>query len=122
MKERDRYLKIVEWSEEDQCYVGSVPGWLGKCCHGDNEEKVYHELCQIVDEWIKVYNKEGKPLPVATIGKKYSGKFQLRAGSELHQALAIKALQTGESLNNFCIKVLHQSVISKKSGLTSQSS
>jgi hypothetical protein len=30
-------LKIVEWSEEDQCYVSSVPGWIGACCHGDNE-------------------------------------------------------------------------------------
>ena len=28
MKERDRYLKIVEWSEEDKCYVGSAPGWV----------------------------------------------------------------------------------------------
>ncbi len=33
MKKRDHYLKIVEWSEEDQCYVGSIPGWIGKCCH-----------------------------------------------------------------------------------------
>jgi len=38
MKERDRYLKIVEWSEDDRCYVGSVPGWIGKCCHGSSEE------------------------------------------------------------------------------------
>ena len=112
MKERDRYLKIVEWSEEDNCYVGSVPGWIGTCCHGDKEEKVYHELCQIVDEWIDIYQKDGKPLPPATVGKKYSGKFQLRAGSELHHALAIKALQAGESLNNFCVKVLKHSVTS----------
>ena len=112
MKERDRYLKIVEWSEEDKCYVGSVPGWIGTCCHGDNEEKVYHELCRIVDEWIEIYQKDGKPLPPETVGKKYSGKFQLRAGSELHHALTIKALQAGESLNNFCIKVLKQSVTS----------
>ncbi len=111
MKERDRYLKIVEWPEEDSCYVGSVPGWIGSCCHGDNEEKVYHELGNIVDEWIDIYQKDGKPLPPAIVGKKYSGKFQLRAGSELHHALAVKALQTGESLNNFCVKVLRQSFI-----------
>ena len=43
MKKKDYYLKIVEWSDEDQCYVGSIPGWIGKCCHGDNEEEVYHE-------------------------------------------------------------------------------
>ena len=110
MKDRDRYLKIVEWSEEDQCYVGSVPSWIGACCHGDNEEKVYHQLCQIIDEWVEIYKKDGKPLPPSTIDKKYSGKFQLRPGSELHKALAIRALQTGESLNNFCINVLRSSV------------
>ncbi len=106
MKERDRYLKIVEWSEEDQCYVGSVPGWIGKCCHGDNEERVYRDLCKIVDEWIEIYKKEGMPPPAATAGKKYSGKFHLRIGCELHQALAIRAMQTGNSLNNLCIKLI----------------
>ncbi len=25
MKVSDQYLKIVEWSEEDQCYVGTCP-------------------------------------------------------------------------------------------------
>jgi len=110
MKERNRYLKIVEWSEEDHCYIGSVPGWIGKCCHGDNEEKVYRELCQIVDEWIEIYAKDGRPLPPATAGKKYSGKFQLRLGSELHQALAIRAMQTGDSLNNYCTKSLKKSL------------
>ncbi len=28
MKDSARYIKIVEWSEEDQCYVGSSPGLL----------------------------------------------------------------------------------------------
>ena len=110
MKERDRYLKIVEWSEEDNCYVGSVPGWLGPCCHGDDEEKVYYQLCKIVDEWIEIVKKDGLPLPPETSGKKYSGKFQLRVGSDLHQTLAVKALQKGESLNNFCIRLLQQTL------------
>ena len=108
MKERDNYLKLVEWSEEDQCYVGSIPGWIGACCHGDNEEAVYHELCQILDEWIEIYKNDGKVLPPATSNKKFSGKFQLRPGSELHQMLAIRAMQTGDSLNSYCIKVLRQ--------------
>ena len=110
MKERDRYLKIVEWSEEDQCYIGSVPGWIGKCCHGDNEEKVYRKLCKIVDEWIEIYAKDGRQIPRPTTGKKYSGKFQLRLGSELHRALAIRAMQNGDSLNNYCIKSLKKSL------------
>jgi len=109
MKERDKYLKIVEWSDEDKCYIGSVPGWIGKCCHGDDEMKVYQKVCEIVDEWIELYNKEGRPLPPPT-NKNYSGKFVLRTGSELHQALAVRALNEGESLNRFVVKALKRIV------------
>ncbi len=109
MKERDRYLKIVEWSEEDNCYVGSIPGWIGKCCHGDDEIQVYRELSEILEEWIDIYKKDKRPLPNPT-NKKYSGKFVLRTGSELHQALAIKALGESESLNNYLVKKLKKVV------------
>lgn len=109
MRERDAYLKIVEWSEEDQCYIGSVPGWIGKCCHGSDELKVYEEVCEIVDEWIEVYKKEGRALPPPT-NKNYSGKFVLRVGSELHQALAVKAMNHGDSLNSFVVKALRKEV------------
>jgi predicted HicB family RNase H-like nuclease len=110
MKDRDKYLKIVEWSEEDQCYVGTVPGWIGKCCHGSDEMNVYKEVCAIVEEWIRIYKKEGRLLPPPT-NKKYSGKFVLRAGSDLHQAIALRALNEGESINNFVVKTLKKAVL-----------
>ena len=105
MKEKDKYLKIVEWSNENKSYVGSIPGWIGKCCHGDDEIKVYSELSTILDDWIDLYQKQGLSLPNPT-NKKYSGKFVLRTGSDLHKALAIKTLDEGDSLNNFVIKKL----------------
>ena len=54
MKNSDLYLKIVEWSEEDQCYVGTCPGLFYGGCHGDNEAEVYKELCKVVDENIDI--------------------------------------------------------------------
>lgn len=66
MKPHDRYVKVVEWSDEDNCYVGSVPEWLGQCCHGDTRDQVYAELCCIVDEWIELYKQDGRPLPPST--------------------------------------------------------
>ena len=66
MKVSDKYLKIVEWSEKDQCYVGSVPGWIGPCCHGMEEEKVYKELCKIVVEWVAIYKEDKAKLPPPT--------------------------------------------------------
>ena len=60
MKDRARYVKIVEWSEEDQCYVGSCPGLFLGGCHGDDERKVFAELCEIVEEVVALYREDGK--------------------------------------------------------------
>jgi predicted RNase H-like HicB family nuclease len=76
VKESARYVKIVEWSEEDQCYVGSSPGLVYGGCHGDDEKQVFNELCQIVEEAIALYRKEGKPLPPATSGRDFANKMQ----------------------------------------------
>jgi predicted HicB family RNase H-like nuclease len=46
-------------------------------------------------------------LPPPT-NKKYSGKFVLRVGSELHQALAVKAMNDGDSLNSYVVKALRK--------------
>ncbi len=110
MRESDRYLKIVEWSDEDQIYIGRCPGMFFGGCHGDNEKEVYAELCEIVDEWVAIYKEDGKPLPSATAGKSYSGKFLLRVGEEMHQRLAIAALQSHASLNKFCVDTLKEAV------------
>ncbi len=69
MKDSDRYAKVVEWSEEDDCYVGRAPGLIYGGCHGDDERKVFDELCEIVDEVIESMKAEGDPLPPPTIGR-----------------------------------------------------
>lgn len=110
MHKRDQYLKIVEWSDEDQCYIGRVPGLALGGVHGDKEEEVYAELCEVVKEWIQLYEEEGLTLPTATSGKHYSGKFNLRVGEELHELLNIASLKSGESLNSYCVKTLRHQV------------
>jgi predicted RNase H-like HicB family nuclease len=66
MKDSDRYIKIVAWSEEDGCYVDQVPGLFFGGCHGDDEKAVYAELCEIVDEVIEMQRDDGDPLPPPT--------------------------------------------------------
>jgi predicted HicB family RNase H-like nuclease len=105
-KEIPKYLKIVEWSDEDNCYVGSAPPLIGPCCHGKDESRVFAQLCQIVDEWIEILKKDGKPLPAATVAKTYSGKFLLRVQPGLHRRLAVQAESEGESLNEYVARKL----------------
>jgi predicted HicB family RNase H-like nuclease len=110
LRQRDRYLKIVEWSEEDGCYVGTCPGLLQGGVHGADETNVYRELCDAVDECIELYERDGKPLPPATANRTYSGKFVLRVAPELHKTLAIRALKEGESLNTYVQRALRDAV------------
>jgi predicted RNase H-like HicB family nuclease len=63
MKSEPRYAKVVEWSDEDQCFVGSAPGLFYGGCHGDDERQVFSDLCRIVDDVVALYVAEGKPLP-----------------------------------------------------------
>jgi predicted RNase H-like HicB family nuclease len=63
MRRRTGYSKIVQWSDEDQCFVGTCPELFYGGCHGDDEKKVFAELCSLVDEIIELYRKDGRPLP-----------------------------------------------------------
>ena len=76
MKESARYAKVVEWSDEYECYVGSAPGLILGGCHGPDEKKVFEELCQIVEEAIALYEKDGKQLPPATSGRDFANPMQ----------------------------------------------
>lgn len=76
MKDSARYVKIVEWSEEDQCYVGSCPGLFLGGCHGDDERQVFAELCDIVEAVIALYQADGRPLPPMTSGRDLANKLQ----------------------------------------------
>lgn len=55
-----RYLKIVEWSDEDKCFVGRVPGLFAGGIHGTDEVTVYRELCVATAEWLQVDARRSK--------------------------------------------------------------
>jgi predicted RNase H-like HicB family nuclease len=76
MKASARYAKIVEWSAEDNCYVGSAPGLITGGCHGNDERAVFEELCQIVEEAVELYERDGKPLPPPTSGRNLAHLIQ----------------------------------------------
>ena len=65
MRERALYAKIVEWPEEDYCFLGSVPGLLYGGCHGPDEKEVFAQLHQ-----------DGKALPPPTAGRDFANTLQ----------------------------------------------
>jgi predicted HicB family RNase H-like nuclease len=101
-----RYTKFVEWSDEDQCFIGRCPEIMLGGVHGNDEAKVYAELCHAVEEMIEVIHADGGELPEPLAGKKFSGKFIVRVEPALHRRLVAKARAAGESLNSYCVKTL----------------
>jgi predicted RNase H-like HicB family nuclease len=56
-----RYPLHVRWSDEDEAYLGSIPGLIGDCCHADTPEVVFSQLKEIVEHRVEHLQSE---LPV----------------------------------------------------------
>lgn len=62
MKIIDQYNKWIEWSEEDQIYIGKCPDLITGI-HGDNPIQLYGELCEVIEDVIQHFVKGGRELP-----------------------------------------------------------
>lgn len=76
MKKGDKYVKLVEWSEADGCFIGSCPELFYGGCHGADAKKVFAELGQIIEETIQLYEKDGKYLPQPMSGREFVNAMQ----------------------------------------------
>ncbi len=64
MKNSDHYHKWVEWSKEDQAYIGKCPDIITGI-HGDDPVQLYAELCEVVEDVIHHFETMGRPLPIS---------------------------------------------------------
>jgi predicted RNase H-like HicB family nuclease len=76
MNKGDKYVKLIEWSEEDSCFIGSCPELLYGGCHGSDAKSVFAELCEIIEETIHTYEQDGKALPPAMSGREFVNAMQ----------------------------------------------
>ena len=58
------YSVIIQWSDEDKCFVVSLPEW-GEFCHthGDTYEEALKNATEVLELLIESSVEEGKPLP-----------------------------------------------------------
>ncbi len=66
MKEIDKYHKWVEWSDEDQVYIGKCPDLITGI-HGEDPVTLYSELIEVVEDVVKHFKNEDRPLPFPKI-------------------------------------------------------
>lgn len=61
-----QYHKWIEWSEEDQIYIGKCPDLITGI-HGNNPTQLYSELCDVIADVIQHFVKESRELPLSEI-------------------------------------------------------
>ena len=98
-KEVDRYTYRVTWSEEDREHVGLCAefpslSWLEK-----TPEKALFGIRRVVRETVADLKRSKEPIPEPLSARPFSGKFMVRVPPEVHRMLAIKAAESGVSLN-----------------------
>ncbi|HSW69182.1 MAG TPA: type II toxin-antitoxin system HicB family antitoxin [Gammaproteobacteria bacterium] len=96
------YAARIEYSNEDDCFVGHIAGIndvIG--FHGNSVLELHAAFEEAVDDYLSACQKIGKQPQ-----KPYSGNVMLRLPPELHAKVAILAEAHGKSLNSWVLEIL----------------
>lgn len=88
------YVARIEYSEEDDCFVGHLAGINDVVGFHANSVKELHKTFKIaVNDYLDTCKKLNRPPQ-----KHYSGKIMLRVSPDLHAKAALQAETHGKSL------------------------
>jgi len=57
------YSMIIQWSDEDQAYLVTVPELPGCMTHGNSYEEAVKQGQDAIEGWIQVAQELGHPVP-----------------------------------------------------------
>ncbi len=98
-KKVDRYTYRVTWSEEDDEFVGLCAELPSLSWLENSPEKALSGIRKLVRSTIADLKKSKEVVPDPISTRPYSGKFMVRVPPDVHRMLAIKAAESGVSIN-----------------------
>lgn len=102
MIEYKGYTGIVEFDPDLRSFTGHVIDLRDEIYfEGLSVEELEASMKRAVDHYLFVCAKRGEEPE-----RPFSGKLNLRLGTDLHRAAALAAAAEGESLNNWLVKVV----------------
>ena len=104
----DRYTYRVTWLEDDNEYVGLCAEFPSLSWLAQTPETALKGIRKLVADVVKDMQSNDEPVPEPIASRHYSGKFMVRVPPEVHRNLAIKAAESGVSLNRLASSKLSQ--------------
>ena len=99
MANKDHYTYRVTWSAEDKEYVGLCAEFPSLSWLDESPQAALVGIMQVVADVVADMEQNGESTPAPFAERKYSGRFMVRVPPDTHRALAIKAAESGTSLN-----------------------
>ena len=66
-----KYSIIVQWSNEDQLFLITIPEFEQKvvmpCTHGKTREEALHNAEEVIEMYLEAWEKEGELIPEPNI-------------------------------------------------------
>ena len=102
MIEYKGYTAVVQFDPDLRSFTGHVIDLRDEIYfEGASVEELEASMKRAVDHYLSVCAKRGEEPE-----RPFSGKLNLRLGTNLHRAAALAAAAEGESLNNWLVKVV----------------
>ena len=104
----DRYTYRVTWSEDDNEYVGLCAEFPSLSWLSSTPEAALKGIRKLVAEIVADMKSNEEIIPEPIACRQYSGKFMVRVPPDVHRNLAIRAAESGISLNRVVSSKLSQ--------------
>lgn len=99
MAQAEHYAYRVQWSAEDNGYIGTVAEFPSLSWFGDEQFDAFVGIRGLVIDVLEDMEANGETPPVPLAERVYSGKFMVRIPPEQHRSLALQAAEQHISLN-----------------------
>ena len=99
------YTPVIQYSDEDGCFIGEVAGLNlhDISFEGETEEEIRKDFEQAIDFYLKTTENSEKP---------FSGRITLQVTPEMHAELFRKAQKAGaDNFDDWLAKELKESVL-----------
>ena len=104
MSKRDKlinlpYTYIIEWSDVDNCFLGSIVELERNMTCGQTREEVFAYLKEALVSYITTSLENNMEIPEPLKIKNFKGNITYRTSKERHYQLAKQAKLNGKSIN-----------------------
>jgi predicted RNase H-like HicB family nuclease len=105
------YTYVIEWSDPDMCFLGSIVELERNMTYGKTREEVFFNFKEALISYITTSLKNNMEIPEPLKIKDFKGNITYRTSKERHYQLAKQAKLYGKSINTFIDEAIGEKLL-----------